>query len=107
MDQDEKAGLQRGYAALAESAIVLLQSVGVNDGTPSEKSKSPGKSPAKLAAKAEASGQSLLSALNGLLASGPFLSALTPLLDHKEGRVRRKALTLVTERLQNASTEST
>lgn len=105
VDEDDKEVLQRGYAALAESAIVLLKSVNTKDVTPSGKSKSPGKSPAKLAAKAEASGESLLGALNGLLASGPFLRALTPLLDHKEGRVRRKALTLVTERLQTASAE--
>lgn len=104
-DEDDKDALQRGYAALAESAIVLLKSVNTKDVTPSGKSKSPGKSPAKLAAKAEASGESLLGALNGLLASGPFLRALTPLLDHKEGRVRRKALALVTERLQTASAE--
>lgn len=103
VDEDDKDALQRGYAALAESAIVLLKSVNTKDVTPSGKSKSPGKSPAKLAAKAEASGESLLGALNGLLASGPFLRALTPLLDHKEGRVRRKALALVTERLQTAS----
>lgn len=96
--------LQAGYAALAASAIVLLQSVGAKEDTPS-KSKSPGKSQERAAAKAEASGQSLLSALNGLLAPGPFLRALTPLLDHKEGRVRRKALELVTERLQNASAD--
>ena len=105
VDEDDKEVLQRGYAALAESAIVLLKSVNTKDVTPSGKSKSPGKSPAKLAAKAEASGESLLGALNGLLASGPFLRALTPLLDHKEGRVRRKALALVTERLQTASAE--
>ena len=105
VDEDDKDVLQRGYAALAESAIVLLKSVNTKDVTPSGKSKSPGKSPAKLAAKAEASGESLLGALNGLLASGPFLRALTPLLDHKEGRVRRKALALVTERLQTASAE--
>jgi len=99
-DNDGKSALQDGYASLAESAIVLLQSVGVKDDTP-------GKSPSsKSANKAEASGQSLLSALDGLLSSGPFLRALTPLLGHKEGRVRRKALTLVTERLQNASAES-
>jgi U3 small nucleolar RNA-associated protein 10 len=99
-DDDGKSALQDGYASLAESAIVLLQSVGVKDDTP-------GKSPSsKSANKAEASGQSLLSALDGLLSSGPFLRALTPLLGHKEGRVRRKALTLVTERLQNASAES-
>jgi hypothetical protein len=93
-DDDGKSALQDGYASLAESAIVLLQSVGVKDDTP-------GKSPSsKSANKAEASGQSLLSALDGLLSSGPFLRALTPLLGHKEGRVRRKALTLVTERLR-------
>lgn len=95
--------LQAGYAALAASAIELLQSVGAKEDTPS--SKSPVKSQERAAAKAEASGQSLLSALNGLLAPGPFLRALTPLLDHKEGRVRRKALELVTERLQNASAD--
>ena len=105
VDEDEQDALQRAYAELAESAIVLLNSVSSKDVTPSGKSKSPGKSPAKLAAKTEASGESLLAALNGLLASGPFLRALTPLLDHKEGRVRRKALALVTERLQNASAE--
>ena len=105
VDEDEQDALQRAYGELAESAIVLLKSVSSKDVTPSGKSKSPGKSPAKLAAKTEASGESLLAALNGLLASGPFLRALTPLLDHKEGRVRRKALALVTERLQNASAE--
>ncbi|OUS46839.1 hypothetical protein BE221DRAFT_8521 [Ostreococcus tauri] len=102
---EDTAELQEGYASLASSAIVLLQSVGAKEDTPKDrsKSKSPGKSPEKAAAKAEASGQNLLSALNGLLAPGPFLRALTPLLDHNEGRVRRKALALVTERLQNAS----
>ena len=98
-DVKDAERLQTGYAALAESAIVLLQSAAAIEKSPS-KSKS-SKSPVKNAAKAEASGQNLLSALDGLLAPGPFLSALTPLLAHKEGRVRRKVLALVTDRLQN------
>lgn len=99
-DAEGAIQLQRGYAALAESAIVLLQSTGVNADKLTSKTS---KSAANHAAKAEASGQQLLSALDGLLAPGPFLSALTPLLGHAEGRVRRKALTLVTERLQNTN----
>jgi U3 small nucleolar RNA-associated protein 10 len=111
------ARLQEGYASLAECALTLLQA-GATAGT-EPTSPAPGKSKktaaaaaapaglvpedAKAAFRMERGGRQVLSALDGLLAPGPYLRALAPLLAHADGRVRRKALRLIAHRLHVAA----
>ena len=120
------ARLQEGYASLAECALTLLQAgaaAGAESASPSPggkglKSKksaavaaaaaaatslplvAPGD--VKSASRMERGGRQVLSALDGLLAPGPYLRALAPLLAHSDGRVRRKALRLIAHRLHVA-----
>ena len=57
----------------------------------------------KAAARMERGGRQVLTALDGLLAPGPYLRSLAPLLEHEDGRVRRKALRLIAHRLHAAA----
>jgi U3 small nucleolar RNA-associated protein 10 len=85
--------LQAGYATLAENALVMLRSAAASEGSLDAES----------AAKAERAGRRVLAALDGLLAPGAYLRAIAPLLEHDDGRVRRKALRLVAHRLRAAA----
>ena len=85
--------LQAGYATLAENALVMLRSAAASEGSLDAES----------AAKAERAGRRVLAALDGLLAPGAYLRAIAPLLEHGDGRVRRKALRLVAHRLRAAA----
>ena len=109
------ARLQEGYADLAECALLLLQA-GTTAGaeeSPKAKAKAKGKSSkhagglqpvdTKAAARMERGGRQVLTALDGLLAPGPYLRSLAPLLEHEDGRVRRKALRLIAHRLHAAA----
>ena len=58
---------------------------------------------AKAAGRMERGGRHVLAALDDLLAPGAYLRALSPLLDHADARVRRKALRLVAHRLRAAA----
>ena len=93
------ARLQEGYADLAECALLLLQAGTTAAADESPKAKAKGKTSGKhggglqpgdtkSAARMERGGRLVLSALDGLLAPGPYLRALAPLLEHEDGRVR-------------------
>ena len=108
------ARLQEGYADLAECALLLLQAGTTAAAEESPKAKAKGKTSGKRggglqpgdtksAARMERGGRLVLSALDGLLAPGPYLRALAPLLEHEDGRVRRKALRLIAHRLHAAA----
>jgi U3 small nucleolar RNA-associated protein 10 len=117
------ARLQEGYASLAECALTLLQAgvVSADPTTPPPKAARerkaaadtaaaaaplqmlPVPADAKSAARMERGGRQVLAALDGLLAPGPYLRALAPLLAHADGRVRRKALRLIAHRLHAAA----
>ena len=108
------ARLQEGYADLAECALLLLQAGTTAAAEESPKAKAKGKTSGKSggglqpgdtksAARMERGGRLVLSALDGLLAPGPYLRALAPLLEHEDGRVRRKALRLIAHRLHAAA----
>ena len=120
------ARLREGYADLAACALTLLQA-GAAGGSEKNDVKSPSSSgkkkssatppdadaapilvakDAKAASKMERGGRQVLAALDGLLAPGPYLRALAPLLDHDDGSVRRKALRLVAHRLRAAAAAS-
>ena len=89
--------LQAGYATLAENALVMLRAAAAaTDGGQTEGN-------AESAAKAERAGRRVLAALDGLLAPGAYLRAIAPLLEHDDGRVRRKALRLIAHRLRAAA----
>lgn len=107
------ARLQEGYADLAECALLLLQAGTTAGAEESPKAKAKGKSSkhagglqpvdTKAAARMERGGRQVLTALDGLLAPGPYLRSLAPLLEHEDGRVRRKALRLIAHRLHAAA----
>ena len=108
------ARLQEGYADLAECALLLLQAGTTAAADESPKAKAKGKTSGKSAgglqpgdtksaARMERGGRLVLSALDGLLAPGPYLRALAPLLEHEDQRVRRKALRLIAHRLHAAA----
>ena len=90
--------LQRGYAALAENALVMIRAA-TADAEDFSKD-------AKLASRVERGGRRVLGALDGLLAPGAYLNAIAPLLEHTDPRVRRKALRLVAHRLRAAAAAS-
>ena len=91
--------LQAGYATLAENALVMLRAAAA--ATAVSVSQTEGN--AESAAKAERAGRRVLAALDGLLAPGAYLRAIAPLLEHDDGRVRRKALRLIAHRLRAAA----
>ena len=91
--------LQTGYATLAENALVMLRAAAA--ATDQTGGQTEGN--AESAAKAERAGRRVLAALDGLLAPGAYLRAIAPLLEHDDGRVRRKALRLIAHRLRAAA----
>ena len=91
--------LQAGYATLAENALVMLRAAAA--ATDQTGGQTEGN--AESAAKAERAGRRVLAALDGLLAPGAYLRAIAPLLEHDDGRVRRKALRLIAHRLRAAA----
>ena len=91
--------LQAGYATLAENALVMLRAAAA--ATDGGQTQTEGN--AESAAKAERAGRRVLAALDGLLAPGAYLRAIAPLLEHDDGRVRRKALRLIAHRLRAAA----
>jgi len=96
--------LQEGYAELAECALLLVQTA--TTASAATGAASPAKlapADAKVAGRVERGGRRVLTALDDLLAPGAYLRALSPLLDHADARVRRKALRLVAHRLRAAA----
>ena len=91
--------LQAGYATLAENALVMLRAAAAATDQTGGQTEGNGES----AAKAERAGRRVLAALDGLLAPGAYLRAIAPLLEHDDGRVRRKALRLIAHRLRAAA----
>ena len=85
--------LQQGYTLLAENALVMIRAGDAEDG-------------GKDSGKTEKAGRRVLAALDGLLAPGAYLTAIAPLLEHEDQRVRRKALRLVAHRLRAAAVAS-
>ena len=85
---------------------MLLVQAATTAATPSKGAALPaGLAPAdaKAAGRMERGGRHVLAALDDLLAPGAYLRALSPLLDHADARVRRKALRLVAHRLRAAA----
>ena len=105
------ARLQEGYASLAERALVLVQASAASE-------KGASKPPTEMTtirfdpeepksgARMERGGRKVLAALDSLLAPGPYLRALAPLLAAADGRVRRKALRLIAHRLNVAGSNA-
>jgi U3 small nucleolar RNA-associated protein 10 len=81
--------MQTAYSALAERALTLLDT---------STSVAASSLPKARVAKA---GKKLFSALDAVLHPGKFLETLTPLLSREETAVRKAALNLLTDRLQN------
>ena len=87
--------LQEGYAELAECALLLVQTATISTVTGAASPAKLAPADAKVAGRVERGGRRVLTALDDLLAPGAYLRALSPLLDHADARVRRKALRLV------------
>ena len=77
--------LQTAFSSLAERALTLLDTKASCASGPS----------------ASKAGRDLFSALDAVLHPGKFLETLTPLLSCEETSVRKAALNLLTDRLQN------